>query len=233
LKFLFWVGVVFTIVAPIIIGIGFDDTSTSWVAALCGAFITFVSKLNEISELSLGPVKAKMKEKIDEVNTILQHLREALTVTSQTALTDLIAGGMIGGMSLSKRLELHENIIANLRAIGASDEQISLAERDWRKGISIVYFRTIQVVLEGRKSPNTVNFETPKDKKQASHEIGELLDFKSWNVPTPHQIRSVLTRHSIEDEDTESWINDYEHFLDHNEIRRREEFIAKREGKSQ
>ena len=130
---LFWVGVVLTIAAPLIIGIKYEDPSTSWVAALCGAFITFISKLDQISELSLGPVKAKMKEKIDEVDKVLKQLREAVTVTSHATLTDLMAGGMMGSMTLGKRLEIHENIILNLRAIGASEEQVAMAEKDWKK----------------------------------------------------------------------------------------------------
>ncbi len=230
MKVLFWIGVALTIVAPIIIGIYFKDASTSWVAALCGAFIIFVSKLDEISELSLGPVKAKMKEKIAELNEIIKQLRQAVTITSQVALTDLIAGGFMGSMSLSKRLELHKNIISNLKSIGASEDQISLAEKDWKKGISVIYHLTIQVVLEGRKSPNLINPDTPENKKQASNEINKLLDFKNWDVPTPHQIRSVLVRHSIQDEAVASWVADYEHFLDKNEIRRPEEIIALREG---
>lgn len=230
MKVLFWVGVVLTIVAPIIIGIYFKDTSTSWVAALCGAFITFVSKLDEISELSLGPVKAKMKEKIDEVNTIIKQLRQAVTVTSQAALTDLMAGGFSGGMSLVKRLELHNNIIANLREIGASEDQISLAEKDWRKGVCLIYHRNIISVLEGRTPPDRLNPDTPDNKKQASSEIEGLLNFKGWEAPTPYQIRSILARHSIEDEATNSMVNDFEHFLEHNEIRRLEVFIALREG---
>jgi len=231
LKGLFWFGVIFTLAAPIAIGINYDNPSTSWVAALCGAFITFISKLDAISELSLGPVKAKMKEKIDELNEIIKNLRQAVTITSQAVLTDLIAGGFMGSMSLAKRLELHRNIISNLREIGASEDQISLAEIDWRKGISAIYHNNIMIVLEGRVKPSQINPDTPENKKLASNEIKELLDFSNWNVPTPHQIRSVITRHSIQEEDVDSLINDYEHFLERNEILNLDKFIAVREGK--
>jgi len=231
LKFLFCFGVIFTIAAPIIIGIYYDNPSTSWVAALCGAFIIFVSKWDEIAELSLGPVKARMKEKIEEVNTIIKQLRQAVTITSQAVLTDLIAGGFMGSMTLAKRLELHRNIISNLREIGASEDQISLAEKDWRKGINAIYHNNIMIVLEGRVKPSQINPDTPENKKIASNEIKNLSDFSDWNMPTPHQIRSVLTRHSIQEEDVDSLINDYEHFLEHNEIRNPDKFIAVREGK--
>jgi hypothetical protein len=231
LKELFWVGVVLTIVAPLIIGIHYEDPSTSWVAALCGAFITFISKLDQISELSLGPVKAKMKEKIDEVDKVLKQLREAVTVTSHATLTDLMAGGMMGSMTLGKRLEIHENIILNLRAIGASEEQVAMAEKDWIKAISIIYVQIIRNTIEERESPNTVNFKTPDNKKQASLEIDKLEDFSNWQMPTPYQIRAILESHTIKEPPVDLWVNDYEHFLNNNEICRPEELIAKREKK--
>ncbi|MEE9294142.1 MAG: hypothetical protein V3W34_04135 [Phycisphaerae bacterium] len=63
---LFWLGIVFTLVAPIVIGVAYGDQTTNWIAALCGAFVTFMAKIESIAELSLGPVKARMKEKMEE-----------------------------------------------------------------------------------------------------------------------------------------------------------------------
>ena len=44
MKLLFWIGIVFTLVVPILIGKFFSDHSISWVAALCGAFVVLMSK---------------------------------------------------------------------------------------------------------------------------------------------------------------------------------------------
>ena len=83
--------------------------------------------------------------------------------------------------------------------------------------------------IEERVSPSTANFKTPENKKQASVEIKKLEDFSKWQTPTPFQIRTILKSHSVDEEVVDSWVNDYEHFINNNEIRRSEELIAMRE----
>ena len=224
MKVLFWLGILFTLFAPVIIGIGFDDQSTSWVAALCGAFITFIAKIGDLAELSLGPVKAKMKEKIEEAAATIDQLREVATTNSEATLTDLMAGSFMGGMSLKKRLELHDNIIKALKGIGASESQILTAENDWKKGVNIIYQRAIRQAVEQKEDPSVINTNATDEQKNAGREIEELQNFEKWETPTPSQIRTILKKYNIESNSVDIWVSDYEYFLDNNEIRNRESF---------
>jgi hypothetical protein len=137
---IFWVGLLFTLIAPVFIGIHYQNVSISWVAALCGAFISFMAKIDDLAELSLGPVKARMKEKIEEANATIEQLREIAAATTGATLTDMMAGRYVGGMSLSKMLDIHDSLIQTLRGIGISPEKLNEIENDWRKGISITYY---------------------------------------------------------------------------------------------
>lgn len=224
MKVLFWLGILFTLFAPVIIGIGFDDQSTSWVAALCGAFVTFIAKIGDLAELSLGPVKAKMKEKIEEASATIDQLREVATTNSEATLTDLIAGSFMGSMSLKKRLELHDSIIEALKGIGASESQILTAENDWKKGINIIYQRAIRQAVEEREDPSVINTKATEEQKKACSEIQELQNFDKWETPSPSQIRTILKKYKIESNSVDKWVCDYEHFLDNNEIKNREDF---------
>ena len=225
MNFIFWCSVIFTLVVPLVIGIGFKDPSTSWVAALCGAFVTFIAKFDALAELSLGPVKARMKEQIAEAAATLEQLREVATATSRATLTDLMAGGFMGSMSLKKRFELHDNIISSLKKIGAGAEQIEQAETEWKKGVSVIYHRAIKKCVELREEPSQVNIYAPEPNKKAGQEIQDLLEFESWSTPTPHQIKTVLKKYEISVTSADEWLNDYQHFLNTNEIRRKEGFI--------
>jgi len=224
LKILFWLGIIFTLFAPLVIGIYFNDQSTSWEAALCGAFVTFIARIGDLAELSLGPVKAKMKEKIEEASATIEQLREVATTNSEATLTDLIAGSFMGGMSLKKKLSLHDNVVKALKGIGASEQQISVAESDWRKGICIIYQRAIRQAVEQREDPSIININATEEQKKAGAEINELQNFEKWETPTPSQIRKILKKYGIASESVETWVNDYEYFLEHNEIRNREKF---------
>ncbi|ANG65340.1 hypothetical protein A8C75_17670 [Marinobacterium aestuarii] len=221
---LFWLGIAFTLVAPLLIGIHFDDQSTSWVAALCGAFATFMAKIGDLAELSLGPVKAKMKEQIERAAATIDQLRQVATTTSEATLTDLMAGSFMGGMSLKKRLELHDNIIEALREIGATEAQLALAEKDWKKGISVIYQRAIRDAVEERPEPSKINVNASDEQKKAGKEINDLMNFESWECPSPNQIRSVLRKYQIESASADKWISDYEFFLESNVIRDRKIF---------
>ncbi|REG82156.1 hypothetical protein [Marinomonas pollencensis] len=224
MNLLFWSGIAFTLIAPVVIGIQFDDQSTSWVAALCGAFVTFMARIGDLAELSLGPVKARMKEQIEKAAATIDQLRQVATTTSEATLTDLMAGSFMGGMSLKKRLELHDNIIDALKGIGASEAQLELAEKDWKKGISIIYQRAIRNAVEERPDPNKINVNASDEQKKADKEINDLMNFERWECPSPSQIRSVLKKYQIESPSAEKWISDYEFFLETNVIRNRAGF---------
>lgn len=224
---LFWFGAVFTIIAPIIIGVWFKDPSTSWVSALCGAFVTFVSRLDDIAELSLGPVKAKMREAIQEANATVEQLRALAESISGTSLTALMAGnfGFRDGLSLEGRLELHDNLVQSLRKIGLPDQRISELDRKWKQGIGVIYHRAIAPLIDERPEPNRINPNaTPK---QLEDRAGwdELLEFNQWKVSSPTNMRNYLKSREIENPEIDAWVNDYQHYLETGEIRRRELFV--------
>lgn len=222
--FIFWIGTLFILIVPVYIGIVYHDYKTGLIALVGGAFLIFISRLDVIAELSLGPVKAKMKKKIDEATATIQQLQEIATMTSEATLTDLMAGSFMGSMSLAKRLEVHDKVISSLKKIGASPEQIASAEKDWRKGISVIYLRAIKYVLEQRTEKNRINTKLGEERKQASQEIEKLNDFTIWKSAMPEQIRDILKRRSIDDPAVNDWVDDYECFLEKNEIRRQEQF---------
>ncbi|WP_024850405.1 hypothetical protein [Hydrogenovibrio kuenenii] len=222
---LFWIGVLFTLTVPFILSICFESVSAGWLSAACGAFVVFASKLERIAELSLGPVKAKMREKIEEASATIEQLRKVSVTIAEAELTNLIATAFMGNMTLEKKLEIHDKVIDELKNINVSDEQISTAEESWKKGITVIYHRAIRNALEERPHPSIVNAEISDSQKNAGRELQDLLDFDNWLPPTPYQIRKLLEKHGISSSAAEVWIDDYEHFLKTNEIRNREEFV--------
>ena len=64
MKALFWLGVAFPVIAPISLGV-LGHGGTAWVALLSGVFITLISRLSDIAEITVGPIKAKMREFIE------------------------------------------------------------------------------------------------------------------------------------------------------------------------
>lgn len=229
MNILFLVGVIFLLVVPIYIGVKFKASPAFvWAVVMCGAFVVFASKIAVIDELSLGPLRAKMREKIREADASIKQLREISAVSSEVTLTNLMADTFMDGISLEKRLELHDKIIDSLKKIGVSKDQIAEADSNWRKGISVIYQRIIRHIVEQRKKAEEINLEAPKDAIKAGQEIEEMLDFRNWRAPTPQQISSVLKKYNIKSPGAEECIKYYDHFLKTGEIGNKERFIQER-----
>lgn len=228
-KALFWFGAIFTIVAPIVIGTGFADPSTSWVAALCGAFITFISKLDEIAELSLGPVKAKMRETILQATATIEQVQSIAKNISETTLTSLMAGnfGFSDGLNLEARLNLHDRMLESLKEIGISETDISELDEKWEQGIGVIYHRAIAPLIDGRETPNRVNTNATSNQLKARKGWDELLEFDDWKAPTPEAMKSYLKRVDLLTPEINAWVNDYSHFCETGKINRRDLFVTK------
>jgi hypothetical protein len=144
---LFWIATGFLFVVPTVVGIRTDSATIASVTAACGAFVMFAARLDRMTELSLGPVKAKMRETIAEATATINQLREVTTTMATATLTNMMATTFAGGMSLRKRLELHDQVMQQLESLGVSDEQQRRAQTEWRKGISILYFNVIHRLI--------------------------------------------------------------------------------------
>lgn len=222
---LFWLGVLFTLAAPIIVGTVLRDPSTTWVVALCGAFVTLLVKLDDLVELSLGPVKAKMRETVIEAHATVDQLRTVAAVTAKASLTDLMSSNFMSGTTLKTRLDLHDSVIAALKSIGASDSAVRDADEMWRRGIGVTYHRAILKRIQQQTTRRTDNDPVSDEKRRAPNEFQELLDFENWLAPTPNVIRAFLTSKDLMTPEISLWIDDYEHFIGTGEIRRRDQFV--------
>ncbi|MCH8184337.1 MAG: hypothetical protein IID55_14255 [Proteobacteria bacterium] len=220
-------GILFTVAAPLYIGIELDDQSASWIAFLIGAFITLMSRFDEIAEFSLGPLRARMREKIEEATATIEQTRSITLAISKVALTDLMAGNFFDSTTLAVRLSLHDNLVRQLEDIGASAEQIADAENMWRRGIAIIYHRSIRrEILQRHGSPNqTGPSETPEMKATAKG-FQDLLNFAQWMAPSPAEMESYLRSEDSITPEIQAWIDDYRHYLETGIIRRRDLFEA-------
>ena len=76
---LFWVSVAFVLLVPTAIGLITSNTTTAGIALVCGCFVALMSKFESLAELTIGPLKAKMREVAeDNLRAQLNTARGAL-----------------------------------------------------------------------------------------------------------------------------------------------------------
>lgn len=84
----------------------------------------------------------------------------------------------------------------------------------------MIYHRIISnEIIRAKKT-----FETASRDQLVSETQG-LLDFPNWIVAQPSAYQEFATKHQALTPAVQGWIDDYQHFLQANEIRRRHEFV--------
>lgn len=220
MKILFWFGLIYTISIPPLVLYYIQNETYAWISLMVGVFLTLISRFNDFAEFSLGPIKARMTEKLKENEKSLEHLREIGTLLSSSILTDIMASNFWGGTTLRNKVELHDKIIKTLRQIGVDENRIAQAECDWRKGVCIIYYNALKWRIKQQPDSHHVNTKADEENQRAGHELDILLDFDNWVVPSPEKISAVLDKYKVKTTDDISKIlEDYFWFVKNNEIR--------------
>ena len=130
----------------------------------------------------------------------------------------------MGGVDLKTRLDLNDRIINSLVEIGVSEENIKEAKKMWSKGIGVIYHRGIRNALEDRTHPDKLNVKASQELRETSKQLFEMSNFSQWEVPSADEMESFINEKGFMNDTVRELINDYRHFLETGNIRRRSVF---------
>jgi hypothetical protein len=190
-----------------------DKTTAAFAILIAGVVAVLVGRLHHVEELTLGPLKARLRKSIDEANATIQQLRSLALALGEASLTDLMAGNFFEGMSLRRRFATHDVIKRSLLDLGLSVGDIQKASANWNKGIAVTYHRAIRAAL-----PKELNV-------RIRDEFNGMLKFEEWQAPSPDALDAFLRQHGLVTDEVTAWIDDYRHFERTKEIRRLDEFV--------
>jgi hypothetical protein len=219
-KIAFGVGVILVLVAPALMYFLTRATAPATLALTAALGFTALTRIDELAELSLGPLRAKMRETIAEAAATIDQLRQVAVTSSRAILTDLMAANFMSGMTLRKRFELHDEIIAALDSIGASEAQKELARTEWKKGITVIYHRAIRKAV--RADPNI----DEKRRINLANGLEGLMWFDQWTAAAPEKFTAYFKENQYEPPaHITQWLDDYRHYLDTGSVRRLSDFV--------
>ena len=132
----------------------------------------------------------------------------------------------MGSMQLEMRLDLYDQLVAELRELGLESEQIAEATDLATKAVNLIYFRIIRIAFEQRKAPHSMQ-GVPPALQLIGEKFEKLHDFAKWEAPSPDMVQTFVEENGIATADVIDWISDYRHFMATGEIRRRNLFIGK------
>lgn len=224
-RVLFYVGIVLAVLAPLPLAIISDSNAYEITSFVSGILAIIISRIETLEELTIGPLSAKLRAAVSEANATVDQVRSLAADLSDVTLTLLVSTEFMGGMQPREKFKLHEKIVAALLALGASAEQIEGAQKNWVKGVSLLYFRLIRKLVEKRTNFSQINPNIELNDAAASRQMYEESNVDSWDVVSPSSMRSILRAHGVEDPIVNQWVDDYDNFLKTGVIPRLDDFL--------
>lgn len=220
----YWLGVAaIVIVAPS--AWLFSGWNGAGFAVLWGLLLIVVGRFDRVTQFSFGAtgLMVQLQQKIDEATATLEQVRSLATATSFALLSELMAGEFSYGSPLTKRIEVRNRIIAELKSLKLPDEKLRQAEAGWQEYGAILYTGKIRSVVvkemkaAGRSGDEIGTFES---------EFKTALQPNTWTAPTASAVREFLQKRGLLSAVAAKWIEEYQQFLNTGEIRRPDEFSA-------
>lgn len=209
----------YTLVLPASAELFLKNSTLAWILLLSAPVALVIVQFDRVTDFSLGPLKAKMRETIQDAVATLDQLRKVASSIANSNISQLAYSEFSSGMPLKEKIKTQKELIEHLKAAGLSDEDISLANQGWKRGISHIYHLKIAPYIDDRQDPHQINSKASLRRLAARKEfdsIGGNLDA----TRSPSEMRAFVDKHAVSSEKVEAWISDYEHFLDTGEIRR-------------
>ena len=213
----FWLSVVaILIIAPAFIYYGHE--STGWAVILTGVITMLATRFDEISEISVGPLTAKLKAKIQEADAILAKLRSLSLVNGRILISLLVKSGRWQPFTDDEKDEMIAAIGKLLRDQGVAENEILAAEDVIHKVVRLDYSHFVL----SNKIPNGLS-------QEFIAEWTELLHKDFDNTPSPEEIESFLKKANILTPLRQEILEDYKYYVIHKKHRRPEKWANRKD----
>lgn len=198
-------------VAPVLFAVaGYRAAGGLLLIALIVVLLATNVSADRIEELTLGPLRAKLREKISEVNQLSSQLKDALKLM----LTLAVTSGMRTGRFAHEQGRLHKQVFEQVKAI-ADNAKFESTELD---DILSDFFKYVEVdmcqlIIGSRAFGDPQSEEMRKkikDRENTSFEERLTL------------MRSLAEREDADKNELEEWLKDYAELTERRRLRRPE-----------
>jgi hypothetical protein len=141
---------------------------------------------------------------------------------SYALLATMIGADFMGGMSTRQRLDIHDEMMRDLRAMGLKESQLQDADRGWRQGMNVLFGRLFGELFDEKAAAKGI---TGSDRNKLATEINSFVRIAEWQIAPVSDYRDFFKRADTYDAVIEGWFEEFEHFKATGELRCREDFL--------
>ena len=205
LKVLFWVAAMTAFIGPTL-GIFLGYNQAGWASLVSSLVLMFATRFETIEELSFGPLKAKLRKKIEEVDNFIEPLNKLALTLSEVTLTQMMGEGRWGGIGLKEKFKAREKIDALLDNLNIEDDERSKIYDKWNAYLESDHAN--KIVDQSSQYPE--NF----CQRLNSLRINQLT------ISPAADYRSLFVTEDLLTSEIDALIKDLEHFQQHRTLRR-------------
>ncbi len=204
---LFWLGVVIASIVPLVLAaIKVEQPPWSMLVA-SGVLLMLATRFDVVEELSIGPLKAKLREQIKKTELTLAHLRRfTIPLAKSIATMTMAEGRWDGGTSLAERMQMKEELDGALKQLEVSEGEKEEVYRPWNGMLEFDHAHRIG---------NTSNLS-----RELIEKINLLHDFRTRRIAPAAEYERIIREANAMTPTIEEEIADLEHFQRTRTLRR-------------
>lgn len=178
-----------------------------------GTVCLFFANLHRFSKFKGGGIEAELAKAVEEASATLDNLKVIAKPLILSTLDNLTWGGRWGGMAAEKKHELKKEIDQVIDAFSIEDENIKRAQEKFHFMHSIDHINYIATKMSKNEIKN------PDVMKQ----VRSLFNPDLTKPPKVEEVKKALEGLSDNEINIlQPYIDDYEYYLEHNQVRRPE-----------
>lgn len=189
--------------------LGFVPAAIMFSVSLLVVLAVLNISADRLDELALGPLRAKLNQKIAQVTQLSDELKRAIKLI----LTVAVSAGMRTGRFAHRTAELHRQIVSSVDSIVS---ETGLADSDRMEILADFYFYT-DVDYRASLVGHTIFSEEERDVLRK-----HIQDKKSSSNDVISAARKLCELENSKSKEVEEWISDYEFFSKERKLRRPE-----------
>jgi hypothetical protein len=203
-KALFGLGIIYILGAPLIFLLPINAKEPAIFLLVSGALLTILSRFEDITELGLFGLKAKVERALGEAQVTLEQVKELAKISAISSLSNTARSGWIGGIPDDLQQEILTSTEETLKKLGYTDDEIKEITEDFYN-CRLTSYRQTLLAGGSMEIPSGENREAEKEWK----------DLRKWGIkPMPPEIlRAFFTKYIVMTTELEKRLNDYEHYF--------------------
>lgn len=169
------IGALSIVGAPLVAWLRPEDGRTWWVMMLSGCLAVIVTRLGDVVELSIGPLRARMREAVSRAEGAVDSLKKLAIATTRALSAHVLASYYTDYLSMNDRIKILEEIERAIDAMDMSAQEKELATAPWKEFMPTIYCNRIEGILLETASPSYAEFRSLKGADRTADGVRNFL----------------------------------------------------------